>query len=168
MKTNIVLIGFFKEFTKQIGKKLALDFGLYYADVEEMIEYNLMNEKEIEELCGVDYLNNLKNKIIKDLSCYENTLITIPYNMFITNKNYDMFKSYCTIVFLNFSRDFIKEEINKSQDKTIKNDGNVFLLAYEERTKFCIDNSDISINITQSDLDNSYKKIKKCLDKYYL
>ncbi len=168
MKTDIVLIGFFKDLTKQIAEKLALDFGLYFADVEGMIEYSLINEKEIEKLCGIDYLNGLKQKVLKDIANYENTLITIPYSIFSANHNYEMFKRNCTIVFLNFSKACLEERIKQTQDEKAKKAWEVFLLAYDERTKFCIENSDITINMTKPELDIAYKLVKKSLDKYYL
>lgn len=168
MKTNIVLIGFLDNLTKQISEKLALDFGLYYANAEDIIEYNLMNEKEIEKLCGVDYLNKLKQKTLKDISNYENTLITMPFSMFSQNNNYDMFKKNCTIVFLNFPKECFEQSVKDANDEKVKKAGEVFLIAYEERTQFCKDNSDVTINLQKPEFELSYKHVKKYLDDYYL
>ena len=168
MKTDIVLIGFFKDLTKKIGEKLALDFGLYYADVEDMLEYHLMNEQEIEKLCGIKYLNGLKQKVVKDLSSYENSLITIPYSIFSSNKNYEMFKSNFTIVFLNFEKIYLEQKINQLKDEKERAEGKAFLLACEERAKFCKDNSDITIDISKPVLELCYKKVKRCLSDYFL
>ncbi len=168
MKTNIVLIGFLNNVTKKISEKLALDFGLYFADAEGMLEYNLTNEEEIEKLCGVEYLNGLKQKILKDISSYENTVISIPYSIFSANNNYEMFKKNCTIVFLNFSEEILKYKIQLTQDENLKKAEEAFLIAYNERTQFCKDNCNLSIDISKYEIENVYKKVKKYLDEYYL
>lgn len=168
MKTNIVLIGFLKDPTKQIAKRLALDFDLYFADVEGMLEYNLTNENEIENLCGIDYLNGLKKKVLKDISSYENTLIAMPYSIFIANNNYEMFKENCTIVFLNYSQNLLQENFKYIKDDFIRKTQEAFLIAYEERTQFCKENSNLTIDIVKPELDTAYKRVKKFLDDYYL
>ena len=39
MKTNLVLVSLLNEKTKEIAEKLATDFELYYADIEEILNY---------------------------------------------------------------------------------------------------------------------------------
>ena len=83
MKTNIVLVGSLYNKTKEIAEKLSEKFDLYYANVEDIIEYRLFNAKEIKKKCGVAYLKKLKNDILKEIGNFENTLISIDKSMFL-------------------------------------------------------------------------------------
>lgn len=168
MKTNIVLVSLLDRLNKKIATKLSNDYDLYFADVADILSYNLVNEGEIEELCGADYLNSLKQKTIKEISTYENTLITLPYGMFISNDTAEYFKKYCTIVFLKFPETVLDKIKKTTKKEQTKKDMDILSLTYEEHTKLCEDVSDITIELNKSDFDFCYKKVEKVLDEYYL
>ena len=66
MKTNLVVVSLIDSMTKQVASKLANDFDLYFADINDILEYNLFNAGDIEKNCGLEYLNKLKQKTIKE------------------------------------------------------------------------------------------------------
>ena len=168
MKTNILLISILDEKTKHIGTKIANAYELYYVDVADMLEYSLIDEKEIEKACGIEYLKKLRRNVIKNVSNYENTLITLPMNLFFSEDFNEYFKTYCTIVFLNFPRKTIEKLVQTAKTEEEKNALKVTLLAYDEHTKLCQENSDIQVKLTKTDDGADFKKLKKQLDKYFL
>lgn len=168
MKTNILLIGLLDETIKLIGTKIANDYELYYVDVADMLEYSLTDEKEIEKACGIEYATKLKRKVIKDISNYENTLITLPHNLFFSEDFNQYFKTYCTIVFLNFPKKTIEKYALTKKTEEEQNAVKLSLIGYDEHTKLCQENCDILIKLTKKDDSANFKKLKKQLDKYFL
>lgn len=168
MKTNLVIVSLIDAKTKQIATKLATDFDLYLADVNDILEYNLFNAGEIEKNCGLEYLNKLKRKTIKEIGTYENTLISISNNLFVADNNVKNLNKYATIVFINFSKPVIEKYINSLTTQEEKNQFEVMMLAYEEIKTVCLENCDIEIPVNKLEFDSNYKKIKKIIDKYYL
>ncbi|MBQ3048159.1 MAG: hypothetical protein IJD48_04005, partial [Clostridia bacterium] len=134
-----------------------------------IIEYNLFNADEIEDKCGIEYLNKLKKKTIKEIGTYENTLISVPYGLFVADKNYKYFEKYGTIVLLNYTKQAIEKYIETSTltQKNL-NEIKVMLLAFDETQKICAEASNTKIDLNKIDVLSNYKKIKKFLDKYYL
>ena len=168
MKTNIVVISLLDRFNKEIAIKLSENYDMYLADVADILEYNLVNEGEIEKICGADYLNSLKDKIIKEVSTYENTLITMPHNIFLEKSNAEYFKQYCTIVFLKFPEKVLKKIEKKTKKDKTRKEMKMLALTYKEHTKMCEDISDVTIDLQKNDIDVAYKKVEKLIDKYYL
>lgn len=169
MKTNIVLVSLLERLNKKIATKLSDSLDMYLADVEDIIEYYLLHkESEIEEVCGADYLNKLKDKIVKEVSTYENTLITIPYSMFISKNYAEYFKKYCTVVFLQFPKNVLEDIKKKTKKEQTKKDMDVLFLTYDEHTAMCNDVADIVVSLNKSDFDFCYKKVEKVIDEYYL
>lgn len=166
MKTNLVLVSLLNDKTKEISEKIALDFELYYADIEEILNYNFFNANDIKENCGIEYLNKLKTKTIREISTYENTLICIPFSMFIEDDNAKFFNRYGTTVFLDYDEGIIKSYLkSNSQDE---NEVKVALLALSDRRKLCKESCNIRIKLGKNDFVKNYKKIKKVIDNYYL
>lgn len=168
MKTNIVLVSLLDRLNKKIATKLSKEYDLYFADVADILSYNLVNEGEIEELCGAEYLKSLKQKTIKEISTYENTLITLPYSMFISDNTAEYFKQYCTIVFLKFPESVLNKIKKTTKKEQTKIDMEVLELTYEEHTRLCEEVCDVTIDLNKSDFDFCYKKVQKVLDEYYL
>lgn len=168
LKTNLVIVSLIDIKTKEIATKLATDFDLYFADVNDILDYNLFNAGEIEKNCGVDYLNKLKRKTIKEIGSYENTLISISNNLFVADNNAKNLNKYGTVVFLNYSKPAIEKYIKSLSKQEEKNQFNVMMLAYNEIMAICLENCDMEIPISKLDFDSNYKKVKKVIDKYYL
>ena len=168
MKTNIVLVSLLERLNKKIATKISEEFELYFADIADILQYNLVNEGEIESLCGIDYLNNLKNKTIQEVASYENTLITIPYSLFISEKNAEYLNKYGTIVFLKFPVSVLEKIKKTTKKETTKNEMEILIRTYNEHTALCEDVSDVVIDLAKSDFGFCYKKVKKVLDEYYL
>ncbi len=169
MKTNLVVVGLLNQKAKEYAAKLAEIFDLYYADMDAIMQYYLLNtEEDIEKVCGKDYLNSLKKRTIKEVSCYENSLISMSHELFLSENKGGELNKYGTILFLDFDKSVVKKLIDKEKDESVKKDLQVLLIAYDEKAKVCRENSDIVVNIKNIDKENNFLKIKKNIENYYL
>lgn len=167
MKTNIVLVGLYDKMTKAVAKKLASELDMYLADLVEIVKYNLMNEEEIEKICGIQYLNKQKSKIIGDISSYENSIIHLPYSIFAEGKTSDKFKKYGTTIFLKISLTTFQKLLDK--DKSLSEDEKkIELLAYKDRTANAEKLCDLTVDIDTVDHTTAYKRVKRVLDNFLL
>ena len=164
MKTNLVFVGLLNDKTRKLAEKFALDMELYFADLDKIVEYNLFNIQEIQENCGVEYFNKLKQQVIKDVSTYENTLIYLPFDMFIEGKNAEYFNKYGTTVFLDFDKKIVKQFFNGEP----KSEADMFFLNFVERREFLKKEANITIEIQKDDFQKNLKNIKKIIENYYL
>jgi len=162
MKTNIVFISLVEDFSKKLAEKISKDYDLYFADMNDILEYNLMNEKEIGNICGIDYLNSLKNKIVKSIASYENTMITLPYYLFINENNSKILKQYGTVVFLKFNKVDCENITNSDNESKVNN------ITFDEYSSLCESESDVCIHLDNLDFNDCYKKVKKTIDEYFL
>ncbi|MGN0798332.1 MAG: shikimate kinase [Christensenellales bacterium] len=167
MKTNIVLVGLYDKMSKAVAKKLANELDMYLADLVEILKYNLMNEEEIEKICGIQYLNKQKSKIIGDISSYENSIIHLPYSIFAEGKTPDKFKKYGTTIFLKISPTTFQRLLDKDKGLT-DDEKKIALLAYEDRTANAEKLCDMSVDIDSVDYTTAYKRVKRDLDNFLL
>ena len=79
MKTNITIISLLSDFSKDVSKALADKLEMYYVDVQGLMEFNLINDDEVVKLCGADYLETLQAKAIKEVSGYDNAVISVDF-----------------------------------------------------------------------------------------
>ena len=167
LKTNIVLVGLYDKMIKSVAKRLADDFDMYLADLVEIVKYNLINEEEIEKICGVQYLNKQKIKIVGEIAGYENTIVHLPYSIFAENENADKFKKNGTTIFINLTLSAFKKLLDK--DKTMSSDEKkLALLVFDDRVSFAKKMCDLSVDIDSPDYITAYKKVKKAMDNFLL
>ena len=79
-KTNLCIIGLSNQFTNDVCKQLAIKMDMFYANIEDIFAYELMDIGKVEAVCGVDYLLKEEKSIIKRVCGYDNTLINILTN----------------------------------------------------------------------------------------
>lgn len=168
MKTNIILIGWDENITKMVAKRLAISLELYYADVEDLIEYYLTNsEEDIENTCGKEYLDGLKSNIMDEISNYENSIIYLPLHIFVNSENYEKLKTHGVVVFMDIKDKLVGKvyEKNVSMSEAEKR---VETLNLANRIAVCRQVSDIDVFVNLRKEDKAYKCIKKAIKKYYV
>ena len=168
MKTNIVLVGSIYEKTEKIAEKLSKKFDLYYANVEDILAYSLFNADDIKKKCGVKYLKKLKKQIIERVGSFENSLICIRDSVFLDENNFDLLKTFGTVVFLDFSKKILDKMINSSTSEEIIKALKVVELTYYEKTELCKKNSDVVVDLKKDNFDINCKAVEKILEEYYL
>ena len=161
LKTNIAIISLVDKFSSKIAQELSSSLGMYYASLDDIISYEILNMDEIKEKCGEEYLDNLKMKVIKDVLEYENTVISLPIS--ICSK-YDFKKSAfdkTLTIYLKISQ----EEFDKIRKKNY--DGKVKSIAFSSRDKYLAETSDIIIPVSNFGQVQNVKKIKREVVEYF-
>lgn len=154
MKPNLVIIGFEKEFNKKLCIYLADKLDMFFVDVKELIEYDLVNSKEALLRCGKEYIEKEERKTVRNVSEYENSVVNIPYDIFITNR--DFFKAGNINIFIKpFKADDIDDIVMQDRIALLKNDCHIFIENSENNIEKCY-------NLIMSKLkgDNRWKLIK--------
>lgn len=131
MKSNLLLVGLDYGFTKCVANELSGIFDMRYLDVKDLIAYSLVNADDVLEKLGIEYYNKQVHKIILSTAEYENTIINIPYDMFLRDNVSETLDTSCLTIFVNLDKQSIIAN-DKSNDDTHKN--TTAIIAYEE---FC-------------------------------
>ena len=63
MKSNILIVGFLKELNDGVCLRLSKELNMYYANVAEMVSYELINADEMITVCGLDYYQDQEERI---------------------------------------------------------------------------------------------------------
>ena len=118
------------EFNNSVASILCEKLAMHMLNFSKLMEFELADKDEIITKCGVEYFENLENKLIKSVVSYENSVIVINYDLLTYNNNHQHFAPSAYTFYLRFEKDKIKNNknvniINKiafqERDKTFKN-----------------------------------------------
>lgn len=164
-KKNLCFVGLTKNFTDIICKQLSAQLEMYYANIGEIIEFELFNTENVEEICGIEYLLKQEIKIIKKVSTYENTIINIEYSKLNNETNLNSIKDNCLLIYLRLDGEsFDKELLN---DKLSNNQIKIQQDLLQDRDFICKNISDLYINCNNLNLDELIELIINNIMKYY-
>lgn len=136
MKPNLVVVGFEYEFNKKLCIYLADKLDMFFVDVKELIEYDLVNSKEALLRCGKEYIEKEERKTVRNVSEYENTVVNIPYDLFVNNR--DFFKNNNINIFIKpFKVDDIDMLVMEDRIALLKNDCKIFIENSENSVESC-------------------------------
>lgn len=136
MKPNLVVVGFEYEFNKKLCIYLADKLDMFFVDVKELIEYDLVNSKEALLRCGKEYIEKEERKTVRNVSEYENTVVNIPYDLFVNNR--DFFKNNNINIFIKpFKVDDIDMLVMEDRIALLKNDCKIFIENRENSVESC-------------------------------
>lgn len=136
MKPNLVVVGFEYEFNKKLCIYLADKLDMFFVDVKELIEYDLVNSKEALLRCGKEYIEKEERKTVRNVSEYENTVVNIPYDLFVNNR--DFFKNNNINLFIKpFKADDIDMIVMEDRIALLKNDCKIFIENRENSVESC-------------------------------
>ena len=130
---NIVLVCLDGDFNRLVCKELAEKLDMFFADLGDYIEYDLLDSKAILEKCGLEYLNEREYGAAKSFAKFENAVLTVGYDLFKQNRS--AFTKSSLIVYLRLSKKWIdkKETIN--------------LLSFEWRDEYLASQSGLIIQL---------------------
>jgi len=167
VKTNITIISLLSDFSKDISKALADKLEMYYVDVQGLMEFNLINDEEVVKLCGADYLETLQAKAIKEVSGYDNAVISVDFK-FVTNKdNIQNLKVRSSIIYLEIKEKIYQKLFESYKKPENENDDIVELAVYNEHNEFAKEAADVIIPVNKVGDKGIVKKIIKTIEKYY-
>ena len=119
------------------SKNVSNELGLYYANCRDLIAYDLIERDNVRDVCGVEYLRKREQKVIKDISRYENVLIDIDYDTLFNNV--ELFKDNSVIVYLFLEKENIDKEKNT-----------IDIISFEDRDNYLSQNCDFKIKVTKN------------------
>ena len=136
MKPNLVIIGFEKEFNKKLCIYLADKLDMFFVDVKELIEYDLVNSREALLRCGKEYIEKEERKTVRNVSEYENTVVNIPYDIFVNNR--DFFKENNINIFIKpYKSGYADDIVLEDRMALLKNYCTLFIENSENSVESC-------------------------------
>lgn len=150
-KTNLCVVGLPKQFTDTLGKTLASKMDMFYANIEDLFAYELVDMVRIEELCGVEYLQKEERSIVKRVCQYDNTLINIDYAILNKGDMLDLIKNHCLLIYYEMNKDRYIDEINKEGQSS--NLIVINLEVFQDRNNLCKSMADVIIDCSKKTLE---------------
>ncbi len=107
LPNKIVITSLCEKFSNEIAKLISEDLNLLFCNSNELVEYELIDRKAVEELASLKYVQEIENKVLENLSTYENVCISLSYEHLI--KFYKRFSKNGIIIFLDLPKNYIKK-----------------------------------------------------------
>lgn len=139
---NLLIVSLDDKFSKNVAKELSDRLDMYYVDTKEMIAYELINPKEILQKCGYEYLKSREKNVIKSISNFENTIISISFDIY--KEYFDLFNK-SIIIYLILPIEKTRTSPNK--------------ISYQNRDEFLKSKSNINLYFERKSKINASKQI---------
>ena len=157
---NIIIVCADKGLRKDLSKALASELGFLYVDVDEVVDFDVLNMGNVTLTTASQELDNLEKKSIKRVMDFKNCVITISRDLFVANNNYQMF-SECKKIFVALPKAYFVAKGSGSNVDKLEQE----LLMYEKINKLTSNYSDIVINKDVKTIEDMVKEILNELKK---
>ncbi len=168
MKTNMAIICLLDNYSKNVSKLLSERLEMYYVNVEEMVQFELGDQqhilKTLGEKEGKKYIEKCEERVVKNVTSFENTIICINPTPMFSNKNFERIIETCYVVYLQISPKFFEQRCKFSGDYIDEELANI---AFTDRDKHYVQNSDIVINCSTFKEQKTAKKLLKRVIKFF-
>ncbi len=168
MKTNIALICLLPNYGKNVSKLLGEKLDMFYVDVDEMVEFDLGDVDHILQTLGDKdgrkYIRESETRVVKNVSSFENTIITINPMMMFSNRNLARVTKSSYVVYLQISPKFLAQRAQQSGDEINEK---LLTMAFTERDKIYVQNSDIVMNCSTYKDIKAVKKLLSAIPKFF-
>ena len=168
MKTNITFICLLPKFSKDVAKLVCDKLDMFFADVEDMIEFELGDINHVLRVLGdkegKKYLKETEAKVVKRISSFENTLVCIEPTTLFGNRNYERLKKTSYIVYLQISPKYFLKLSEESKDVI---DEKLLSVAFTEKDKMYVEKSDMVVNCSTLKEKKAMKKILSTINSFF-
>lgn len=165
LKKNICIIGLATNFTKTIAKTLADKLDMFYADINDLLRFDLLDINEAKKLAGKNYILKLETSKIKTVASYENTIITLNYSSLTNNENFEILKRECLIIYLKLTKSLYEKHIE--QDKLTKSQKAIALTVFKDRDFISQNVTDIMVKVNTKNESKLQDIILEEITHYY-
>lgn len=117
MSRNITIICLNDFLRKEVGKEVAKNNNMFYLDIDELIDFELISRNQVSIKCGDEFLHKLEQECVMRVAEYENCVYSISPDMFLANNN-RVYLENTSIIYLN--TDMHNIDISKIRSKTEK------------------------------------------------
>lgn len=166
MKGNICVIGLVKSYTKNIAKKVSDKLDMFFGDLDELMEFDLIDLNNVKNICGQEYVDKVEQSKMKMLVSFENTLSTFNYSLLNNKNNLNNIKSKSIIIFIKLNKVNAKNKLIRAGVK--KDDLNLQLDLLNERNKLCEKYADIVVDANDLSINKVISNIKEQLLNFML
>ena len=161
MVSNITIFGLNNMYAKVVGKQLADELDMFFADVMELLTFDFINLAEAENVVGRDYILKKERSKIRTLSTYENTVICCDYRSLNTIANYNNLKSNSIMIYLKLN----EKSLNKI-NSNFKDESN-FDLFSDVRMGLLENKAHITCDVSNLNVEQTVNLIIKSVQFYY-
>ena len=144
MKEGICVLCLNKLLCNKVSQNLAKKLDMFYLDLDELVEYELLNPQFVEDRCGKEYLLKLERNTVKRATTFENSLLSLNYTLLNDEMNLKNVKNKCIIIFIELSKENYEKKLKRENKSKLKNILDTFI--FDERNIICKQISDIAIN----------------------
>ena len=166
MKSNIIIVGFLKELNNDICLRLSRELNMFYANVAEMVSYELINADEMITVCGLEYYREQEDKVLRRISTFENTIFCFDYDYFL-NFAQKYFSKSCHIIYLKVAEHKLDDMIKNNNDYETWSSA-IDIIDFDERNKTLEKMCDTAIECDKLCVASCSKKIKEYLKSLYM
>ena len=164
MVSNICMVGLINNYTKNVSKCVADALEMFYADVRELMEFDLINIAEASQIAGLDYIEKQESNKIKTLATYENTIFTLDYLCLNKETNLKNVKSGALIVYLKVGKTLLKKLLEKEE---LPNSEEMLLESmFDEHNRLLCSYADVVVDI-KSEKQDFVKLVLNKIEEYY-
>ena len=163
MKSNICVVCLNNDFGKDVARKFSDVTEMYFADVAELIKFDLLDIDKAIEVCGLDYVKKIERNKVKNVVTYDNTCLCMDYTLLNDDENLKAIKENCVIVCIDLSLATYKQTLPNDIHNIYENKLNLSM--FSTRKKIIKGYSDIIV--TYKPGDNVLSKLSNKLVEYY-
>ena len=155
VKQNICVIGLNNAYMAKIGKSISDAFEMFFADITELIKFELMDVEHARAVCGDEYIHKVERSKVKAVNTFENTLFTLDYSLLNDDANLKMTQEHSFIIYLRLSKDELVKYNKENYESGLIFD------VYEFRDKLCQKYADFEIDCNGKKSTEIIRDIKK-------
>lgn len=103
---NILIVCIDKDLRKDISKVLSTELGFLYVDVDEILDFEILNTQDVNLKEASQIIKELERKSIERSLKFKDCIITMSRDLFVANDNFLLFKD-CKKVFVRLPKSYL-------------------------------------------------------------
>ncbi len=165
MKTNVCIVALNKKFAKDIAQLFSGRAEMFFADIDDLIQFDIIDLERAQQLCGDQYVTKISNSKVRNVSTYQNTCYTLNYFMLNEESNLKAIKQTSILIYLQQSKAQYSKGLPKDDKCKNKNSMDVEMFAIRDKT--LMDMSDIVVKCSRGTLGEIVDNVMQNIVKYY-
>ena len=136
---------------------------MFYADINDIMEYNLINSEMLEK-AGQQYYDENEAKTIKTVSGYDDTILTLNLSTLNKSNYLDIIKQNSLIIYIRLDFETFMN-LNKAENS--KALVKINEIAFDDRDKLISSFADIIVENKYIDVTRTIKQIIEGIEKFF-
>ena len=157
---NILIVCADKTLRKDISKVLGAELNFLYVDVDEVLDFEIINQQNVKIDEARDVMRSLEQKSIERVLGFNNCIITISRDLFVAHDNFLLIKNFHK-VFVCLPKAYFVARNNSGDFNKLEQE----LLLFDKINKLVSINCDIVIDKEVKSIEDISKEIIDKLKK---